>query len=216
MICSQSQSWQPPRSGSWAPQVSISHAYHTKLKRGPLPQASVPRALFSVLAQMKMSTPAHLFLSPVPGPQGPRACRVPFCFTPPPPAGVSNPGGCPPLLEWAGTGQTADFSSARTEQQINVITCQEKDLTSQNSSLLEMPIHKYNHPPFFQMFLTRMQSRYLGARQTDWGLDKGLSSSGTSFGSAHLTCSTSSTPARRDGAQPHWRTPGTAPFPGHQ
>ena len=120
------------------------------------------------------------------------------------------------LLFCSGQGRARQqiFSFARTEQQINVITCQEKDLTSQNSSLLEMPTRKYNHPPFFQMFLTPMQSRCLGARQTDWGPDKELPSSGISFGSAHLTHSTSSASARKDGAQPHWRTPGMASFPG--
>lgn len=104
----------------------------------------------------------------------------------------------PPLLEWGEKGPT-DFPSARTEQQTTVITCREKVETSRNCSLLEMPTHDCSHPSFFQMFLTRRRSRCRGARQTEWGQDKEPPSSGTSFGSAHLTHPTSSTPGRKGG-----------------
>lgn len=137
---------------------------------------------------------------------------MPFCFTSLPPAGVLNPGSCPPLLEWVGKDLRPGFPSACPVPQINVITCREKAQTSHNSSLLEMPTHNGSRPSFFQMFLTPMQSRCLGATQIGWGQDKEPPSSGTSFGSAHLTHPTLSKSERKGGPQPHWRTPGTGFF----
>ena len=116
----------------------------------------------------------------------------------------------------AGVGREGPERSSLPLQvpKADVITCQEKAPISRNSSLPELPTHSCSRPSSFQMFLTRMQSRCLGARQTDWGQDKEPPSSGTSSGFVHLTQPTSSASGRKDRTQLCGTTPEQASLPG--